>query len=100
VPSLAAARPFYAVLLPALGFSKNVSDEKWFQFEAPGHAQANQFLGITESAGHVPNETRIAFWAKSTAEVERLTEVVRRAGAPQYRGPRLRRRPWLLRRFF
>jgi hypothetical protein len=29
VPSLAQARPFYAILLPALGFSKDVSDETW-----------------------------------------------------------------------
>src|SRR5262245_48615201 len=46
VSNMAVARPFYAVLLPALGFAKNVSDEKWFQFEALGDARANEFLGI------------------------------------------------------
>src|SRR3954471_9553559 len=80
VPSLAEVRPFYAVLLPALGFTKDVSDEKWFQFEAEKLSGANEFFGITESPGHVPNETRIAFWAESTTQVDQLADVVTRAG--------------------
>ena len=87
VPSLAAVRPFYAVLLPALGFSKEVSVEKWFSFQATGRPNANEFFGITESAHHVPNETRIAFWAESTTEVDRLAEVVRGAGGKNIEGP-------------
>ncbi len=87
VPSLAAARPFYAALLPALGFSKDVSDEKWFQFETEGPSGTGEFFGITESSRHVPNETRIAFWAESTGEVDRLAEVVRRAGGRNIEGP-------------
>src|SRR3954468_19705513 len=87
VPSLAEVRPFYATLLPALGFTKDVSDEKWFQFEAEKSSGANEFFGITESPGHVPNETRIAFWAESTTEVDRLAEVVRRAGGRNMEGP-------------
>jgi predicted lactoylglutathione lyase len=87
VPSLAEVRPFYAALLPALGFTKDVSDEKWFQFEAEKLSGANEFFGITESPGHVPGETRIAFWAESTVEVDRLAEIVRRAGARNMEGP-------------
>jgi predicted lactoylglutathione lyase len=87
VPNLSVARPFYAVLLPALGFSKDVSDETWFQLEAESPSGFGEFFGITESPGHVPNETRIAFWAESTAEVDRLAEVVRRAGGRNIEGP-------------
>ena len=87
VPDLSVARPFYAILLPALGFSKDVSDETWFQFEADSPSGVGEFFGITESPRHVPNETRVAFWAESTAEVDRLAEVVRRAGGRNIEGP-------------
>src|SRR5687767_251414 len=87
VPNLAVARPFYAALLPALGFTKDVSDKTWFQFEREGSAGGAEFFGITESPSHIPNETRIAFWAESPAEVDRLTEVVRRAGGRHVEGP-------------
>lgn len=87
VQSLVKVRQFYAVLLPALGFSKDVSDERWFQFEAKSPSGSGEFFGIIESSGHVPNETRIAFWAASTDEVDRLAEVVRCAGARNIEGP-------------
>jgi len=87
VPSLAAVRPFYQVLLPALGFTKDVSDETWLQFEAENGSSRGEFFGITESTSHVPNKTRIAFWAESTAEVDRLAEMVRRAGGRNIEGP-------------
>ena len=87
VPNLAAVRPFYQVLLPALGFTKDVSDQIWFQFEAESSSGRGEFFGITESASHIPNETRIAFWAESTAEVDRLAEIVHRAGGRNIEGP-------------
>ena len=87
VTSLAEARPFHAALLPALGFTKDVSDETWFQFERESASGSGEFFGITESRSHVPNETRIAFWAESTGEVDRLAEVVRRAGGRNIEGP-------------
>src|SRR5688500_353580 len=87
VPSLALVRSFYATLLPALGFCKEVGVDKWFTFEAESRPGANEFFGITESPLHVPNETRIAFWAESTGEVDLLAEVVRRAGGRNIEGP-------------
>ena len=87
VPNLAAVRSFYAALLPALGFMRDGSVEPWFTFEAEDGSRRGEFFGITESPQHVPNETRIAFWAKSTAEVDRLAEVVRRAGGRNIEGP-------------
>jgi len=87
VSSLAATRPFYAALLPAVGFTKEVSIEGWFTFQAPSASGHSPFFGITESQAHVPNETRIAFWAENPSEVDRLTEVVRRAGGRNIEGP-------------
>ncbi|MBA4149591.1 MAG: VOC family protein [Verrucomicrobia bacterium] len=85
-PRLAEVTPFYEQLLPALGFARDVRVEGWLQFEA-GDGDITEFFGVTESPGHVANENRIAFWAESMAEVDRLAEVARRAGARNIEGP-------------
>jgi len=87
VRSLAEVREFYVTLLPALGFTRNVEIEGWLQFEAAGSAGATEFLGVTESSRHVPNECRIAFWADNTGEVDRLASIALRAGARNVEGP-------------
>ena len=87
VRSLAEARPFYETLLPALGFTPNVGIESWLQFEAVGSSPATEFFGITESSHHVPNECRIAFWADSISDVDRLADIVVRTGARNVEGP-------------
>jgi predicted enzyme related to lactoylglutathione lyase len=86
VPKLAGVTAFYEALLPALGFSQKVAVEGWLQFEAAGDT-ATEFVGITESPAHVPNENRIAFWAKSAAEVDSLATVAARIGARNIEGP-------------
>ena len=87
VPRLAEVAAFYESLLPALGFTrrKNVV-EGWLEFEAEGE-QATEFFGITESAAHVVNENRIAFWAGTPADVDRVAQVAARAGARNIEGP-------------
>ena len=87
VRCLAEARPFYEALLPALGFTLDVGIEGWLQFETAGAGSATEFFGVTESSRHVANECRIAFWADSTSEVDRLAEIVVRAGARNVEGP-------------
>jgi catechol 2,3-dioxygenase-like lactoylglutathione lyase family enzyme len=87
VRSLAVARPFYETLLPALGFTRDVRIEHWLQFEAAGADSATEFFGVTESSRHVANECRIAFWADSPSEVDRLAEIIVRAGARNVEGP-------------
>ena len=87
VRSLAEARPFYEKLLPALGFTHDVGIESWLQFETADTVGASEFFGVTESPLHVANECRIAFWADSTSEVDRLAEVVIQAGARNVEGP-------------
>jgi predicted enzyme related to lactoylglutathione lyase len=85
--SLAAVTRFYEVLLPALGFTRKVPLERgYLQFEA-ADGNITEFFGITESAIHVPNEVRIAFWAESDADVDRLAEIALRAGAQRMEGP-------------
>jgi catechol 2,3-dioxygenase-like lactoylglutathione lyase family enzyme len=87
VHNLEEARPFYEALLPALGFARRAEIEGWLQFEAVEPDGPAEFFGIAEETLHQPNASRIAFWAESTAEVDRLAEVVRRAGARQIEGP-------------
>lgn len=87
VRSLAEARPFYETLLPALGFTRKVEIEGWLQYEAEGAEGATEFVGVTESAQHVANECRVAFWADSVREVDRLAAIAVQAGARNVEGP-------------
>ena len=87
VKSLAEVRPFYKILLPALGFTEDVGIAGWLQFEATGTEGTPEFFGITESSKHIANECRIAFWAESTSEVDRLAEIIIEAGARNVEGP-------------
>jgi predicted enzyme related to lactoylglutathione lyase len=86
VRNLAGAAAFYEMLLPALGFTRRVAVDGWLQYEHPDEA-VGAFFGVTESADHRANENRIAFWAESVEEVERLAEIARKAGARNMEGP-------------
>ena len=88
VHSLAEARTFYESLLPALGFTRKTEIPGWLQYEAeaPDGGPA-AFFGVTESTGHVPNESRIAFWVENTSELDRLTRIAACAGARNLEGP-------------
>ena len=85
VRSLKEVQSFYETLLPALGFTREVGIEGWLTYQAD--ADIAEFFGITESPNHVPNESRIAFWAESKSEVDRLGTVLRTAGAHNIEGP-------------
>jgi predicted lactoylglutathione lyase len=89
VPDLEAAGPFYRTLLPALGFTKEMRLSGWIQFIAPprDHDDITEFFGLTEDKGHVPNRNRIAFWAASMDEVDRLATRLREIGAKNIEGP-------------
>lgn len=87
VRSLVEARPFYEVLLPALGFTHYVPFPGWFTYEAAGTDGAAEFFGVTESPTHVANECRVALCVDSLSEVDRLAAVARRAGARKMEGP-------------
>ncbi|MGH7228965.1 MAG: VOC family protein [Nitrospiraceae bacterium] len=87
VRSLSEVRPFYEILLPALGFTRDVTVEGWLQFEAEREDGAAEFFGVTESPQHVANECRIAFWTDSIIAVDRLAAIAVRAGARKVEGP-------------
>ena len=88
VASVADALPFYEALLPPLGFTARHDGGGWHVFATTDPLPAGAYFGITESADHLPGETRIAFWASDRAEVERVTGAVAAAGAKDVRGPK------------
>jgi catechol-2,3-dioxygenase len=87
VRSLDKVREFYMILLPELGFTHKVDVKGWLQFEAADRLEAREFFGVMESARHVPNECRIAFWAESKNDLDRLADIIIRAGARNVEGP-------------
>jgi predicted enzyme related to lactoylglutathione lyase len=87
VRNLAEVRPFYEALLPALGFARQAKVEGWLQFEVAGDSGATEFFGVTESPHHTANANRVAFWADSVEEVNRVAEIAVRAGARNVEGP-------------
>ena len=88
VTSMDAALAFYEALLPALGFTRRFHGPEWkvwaTELEPPGAA----YLGIVESGSHRPGESRIAFWAESAEQVDRLAAVATAAGARDVSGPK------------
>jgi len=86
VPRLSDVRNFYESLLPALGFSRKADVEGWLQYEG-ADSDITEVFGITESTSHVPNENRIAFWAGTIQEVDRLARIAVTAGARNVEGP-------------
>lgn len=88
VAEMAPARKFYGQLLPALGFTEASGNDDVRTYQAPGD-KPTAFFAFEIDRKHSPNANRIAFWAESRAEVDRLAEVVRQAGGRNIEGPEL-----------
>jgi catechol 2,3-dioxygenase-like lactoylglutathione lyase family enzyme len=88
VRDLAVAQPFYAALLPAVGFVEQYHGPGWKVWAAEGRPPETPYFAVTEASDHVPNASRIAFWVPSPADVDQVGEVVRDAGGRIESGPR------------
>ncbi|MGD9727173.1 MAG: VOC family protein [Nitrospiraceae bacterium] len=82
-----AVYPFYARILPELGFRNEWQGQNTFSFQAEGKFPKLSWFGVIEDRNHVPNATRIAFAVESCEEVDRLAKIVRAAGAINIEGP-------------
>jgi len=87
VKDFATAMKFYKELLPALGFTCDRSDPDWGTFYAVGRDKPSEFFGFTQDRHHQPNDTRIAFWADTREEVDRIAKLVREIGGRNLEGP-------------
>jgi len=88
VSDIDAAADFYEALLPALGFTERYHGDAWKVWATTDPLPGTAYFGITEERTHVANDNRIAFWVESAAEVDRVAEVARRAGATEFSGPK------------
>ncbi len=88
VRSLEKALPFYEKFLPALGFSRLSSGDGWRTFSL-AEPDPTEFIWLVEAPSHQPNETRIAMWADSREEVDRVARIVDQAGGRVLEGPEL-----------
>jgi predicted enzyme related to lactoylglutathione lyase len=83
------ARKFYGEILPLLGFTCDRSDADWGTFYSVGKEKPAEFFGFTRDPDHQPNGTRIAFWAETREEVDKIAEIVRNAGGRNLEGPEI-----------
>ncbi len=84
VSDLAKVRRLYNTLLPAMGFTRVVEDADSICYYHPGDDRSEPFFGIDADPNHRPNGSRIALRAGSRAEVDRLSELARTAGATAF----------------
>ncbi|MEP7015790.1 MAG: VOC family protein [Verrucomicrobiota bacterium] len=89
VKDFGTAMKFYEKLLPELGFTCNRSDTKWATFYSVGPDKPSEFFGFTQDRRHQPNGTRIAFWADTRNEVDRIAKLVRKIGGKKLEGPEI-----------
>ncbi len=81
VKNLDVAGKFYAKFLPQLGFVKEIPGKKYHIFFSAGGDKPSEFFGLDQDKNHKPNRTRIAFWADTRKEVDRLAKSVRKEAA-------------------
>jgi catechol 2,3-dioxygenase-like lactoylglutathione lyase family enzyme len=88
VADLAEAVRFYGELLPALGFTETYHGDAWKVWATTDPPPATAYFAVTEETGHRANANRIAFAVESAAEVDRVAELAREAGAREVSGPK------------
>jgi len=93
------AKKFYGKFLPHLGFVRERHEspppqqedagEAFHTFYSAGGDKPSEFFGFTQDENHRPNGTRIAFWADTRDEVDRIAKLVRDAGGKNLEGPEI-----------
>jgi catechol 2,3-dioxygenase-like lactoylglutathione lyase family enzyme len=87
VKGMEVARKFYGKFLPELGFVHESPGDDVHTFYAGGADRPMEFFSIDEDKNHRPNGTRIAFWADTREEVDRIAKLVGDAGGKNLEGP-------------
>ena len=89
VRDLSEAEPFYAKVLPALGFSTRIQEADCVSYDSSRDHPKPEFIALSEDREHVPNRTRIAFWRDTKEEVDAFAFVLNDSGARNVEGPEL-----------
>jgi catechol 2,3-dioxygenase-like lactoylglutathione lyase family enzyme len=87
VKDMAVARKFYGKFLPQLGFVHEKPGRYYHTFYSASGDKPAEFFCFSPDKNHKPNRTRIAFWADTREEVDRLAGLVREAGGKALEGP-------------
>ena len=97
VKNMEVAIKFYGQFLPQLGFVRERHEPSprleaggdFHAFYSAGTDKPSEFFAFDEDKNHQPNGTRIAFWANTRDEVDRIAELVRQAGGKNLEGPEI-----------
>jgi len=87
VSDFAKVRKLYDALLPAMGFTRIVEDAETICYYVPQGERAAPFFALDLDPTHRANANRIALRAADRAEVDRLAELARDAGAAAFEPP-------------
>jgi catechol 2,3-dioxygenase-like lactoylglutathione lyase family enzyme len=87
VTDMGRAKKFYRKFLPQLGFVHEKSGGSYYTFYSAIGGKPSEFFGLSPDKNHKPNRTRIAFWADTREEVDRVAKLVREAGGKKIEGP-------------
>src|SRR5215470_9763780 len=80
VTDMETAKKFYRKFLPELGFVHEKPGRSFHTFFSAVGDQPSEFFGLSPDKNHKPNRTRVAFWADTRQEVDRIAKLVREAG--------------------
>ena len=97
VSDMERAAKFYRSFLPELGFIREkyekspspAAGDDFCTFYSAGGDTASEFFGFTLDKNHQPNGNRIAFWADTREQVDRVAELVREGGGTNLEGPEI-----------
>ena len=89
VKDMAVATKFYGKFLPQLGFVHEKPGRYFHAFYSAGGDRPSEFFCVSPDKNHKPNRTRIAFWADTRAEVDRVAKLVREVGGKKLEGPEI-----------
>jgi catechol 2,3-dioxygenase-like lactoylglutathione lyase family enzyme len=87
VKDMEVAKKFYGKILPQLGFVHEKPGRYFHTFYSAAGDRPSEFFCLSPDKNHKPNRTRIAFWANTREEVDRVAKVVREAGGKRLEGP-------------
>ena len=89
VKDMEVAKNFYGKFLPELGFVHESPGDDSHTFFAGGGDRPLEFFSFDQDKNHRANNTRIAFWADTREEVDRVAKLVRDAGGKNLEGPEI-----------
>lgn len=81
------AEAFYDVLMPLLGFPTKGHTPHCVYYEALTDHPKPEFIALIEERSYVANSSRIAFWAETREDVDRIGRALSQAQARQLEGP-------------